>query len=98
MSDRWQVQDTSAHVLFRAWADGAIAYQIVSGETHLLDSISALVLLRLQEGSAPFSDLIRLAGPLALPAGVTQSELSAWLETVVLPALHGLGLIEPVDR
>ncbi|MES1981068.1 MAG: HPr-rel-A system PqqD family peptide chaperone [Pseudomonadota bacterium] len=94
MNMRWRaLPELNLHA--RAWDDEFVVYNSLSGDTHLLGSAAAQILLMLQQ--AP-SDAIALAESLA-PRLQLESELDEELAeqiTHLLSDLHTLALIEPI--
>ncbi|MBS3934992.1 MAG: HPr-rel-A system PqqD family peptide chaperone [Sulfuritalea sp.] len=77
--------------LKRTWDDGCVVYVVDSGETHLLSSACALLLERLESGSASLRVLSDEF--LSLSDDLTQEELSGLLEDIIR-SLRKIGLIE----
>jgi PqqD family protein of HPr-rel-A system len=91
-SETWRVCG-SGRFQWRSWADEFVVYDEVSGDTHLLDSITACALRKLQEQPASLGDLAdHVTSHLSLQE---PAELHDYLDDV-LGKLHRLDLIEPV--
>lgn len=52
----WQLKDREA-LSMRAWEDGCVVYQAISGDTHYLTGLASLIFLRLAEGPATLDQL-----------------------------------------
>jgi PqqD family protein of HPr-rel-A system len=86
----WQLSQ-GCQFQWRSWSDEHVVYNEASGDTHLLDTITASALRNLQEQPASFIELKeRLASSLSLD---NTEELSAYLNEV-LSNLRRLDLIE----
>ena len=91
---QWRVlSDLALHI--RSWDDEFVVYNSLSGDTHLLGSVAAHILLKLQQ--AP-SDAIVLAESLApqLQAGIEMDNELVDQITRLLEDLHTLALVEPI--
>lgn len=91
---QWRaLPDPALHV--RSWDDEFVVYNSLSGDTHLLGSAAAHILLKLQQ--AP-SDAIVLAESLApqLQAGMEMENELVDQITRLLEDLHTLALVEPI--
>jgi len=87
------MSDLALH--FRCWDDEFVVYNNLSGDTHLLGSAAAQILLKLQQ--AP-SDAIALAESLA-PQLQAEMEIDKELVDQIsrlLADLHTLALAEPI--
>jgi PqqD family protein of HPr-rel-A system len=94
MNMQWRaLPDSALHV--RSWEDEFVVYNSLSGDTHLLGSAAAQILLKLQQ--AP-SDAVALAQSLAtqLQSEIEMDQELAAQITLLLTDLHTLALIEPV--
>ena len=80
---------------WRAWGEESIVYDAASGDTHLLDPLSAEVLKALERSSMATAQLAELLG--ARLESVPEGELSSHI-SALLPRLHDLGLIESVPQ
>lgn len=78
----------------RAWDDEFVVYNNLSGDTHLLGSAAAQVLLKLQQGP---SDAITLARSLALllQVEIMDESLAPQIEKL-LADLNALALVEQI--
>ena len=54
---KWRVRSDQA-LHFRSWGGEFIVYNSLSGDTHLLDSVAAQILLRLQQVPSDFISLV----------------------------------------
>ena len=92
-SGRWVVSK-DAPLIWRSWDDGEyVVYSATTGDTHLLNEVTAEVLRQLERSDLEFSDLARKA---AKSLGV---ELDPQLESHVaglLSYLDQIGLVEAV--
>ena len=84
-----------APLIWRSWDDDEyVVYSTASGDTHLINHVTAEVLRQLERSDLPFSDLVRK---------VTESlgiELNPKIETYVarlVTYLDQIGLVEPVS-
>lgn len=78
---------------FRSWGDEFIVYNSLSGDTHLLGSVAAQILLRLQK--AP-SDFMSLAESLT---SLLQTEMMGeQLEPQLVNILEDLNAIALIER
>ncbi len=78
---------------FRSWGDEFIVYNSLSGDTHLLGSVAAQILLRLQQ--AP-SDFMSLAESLT---SLLQTEMMGeQLEPQLVNILEDLNAIALIER
>lgn len=86
------MSDQSLH--FHSWNDEFVVYNNLSGDTHLLGSAAAQVLLKLQHGP---SDAITLARSLAslLQVEMMDESLAPQIEKL-LADLNALDLIEQI--
>lgn len=94
---QWRaLSDLALH--FRSWDDEFVVYNSLSGDTHLLGSAAAQVLLKLQQ--AP-SDAVALAESLT-PQFQARMEMEKMDKELVdqitrlLEDLHTLALVEPI--
>ena len=89
---KWRViSDQALH--FRSWGDELIVYNSLSGDTHLLGSAAAQILLRLQQ--VP-SDFISLAESLT---SVLQTEMMGEpLEPQLVNLLADLNALALIER
>jgi PqqD family protein of HPr-rel-A system len=89
---KWRViSDQALH--FRSWGDEFIVYNCLSGDTHLLGSAAAQILLRLQQ--AP-SDVISLAESLT---SLSQTEMMGEpLEPQLVNLLADLNVLALIER
>ncbi len=80
-----------ASLHWRCWNDEWAVFDVGSGQTHQLDTLTAVTLMMLEAHPAGLPDLVsRLAQELLLPGDQTlQAALAA-----VLARLQGAGLIE----
>ena len=79
----------------RVWGDEFLVYNAGSGDTHLLDSLSAKVLEALEESSLSTSQLAEL---LRVKAGSGSEQDLSFHLSGLLPKLHDLGLIESLPQ
>jgi PqqD family protein of HPr-rel-A system len=89
---KWRMRsDRALH--FRSWGDEFIVYNSLSGDTHLLGSVAAQILLRLQQ--AP-SDFMSLAESLT---SLLQTEMMGeQLEPQLVNILEDLNAIALIER
>lgn len=89
---KWKViSDQALH--FRSWGDELIVYNSLSGDTHLLGSVAAQILLRLQQ--VP-SDFISLAESLT---SLLQTEMMGEpLEPQLVNILEDLNALALIER
>lgn len=89
---KWSVRSDQA-LDFRSWGDEFIVYNSFSGDTHLLGSVAAQILLRLQH--VP-SDLISLAESLT---SLLQTEMMGEpLEPQLVNLLADLSALALIER
>ncbi|MDP1896712.1 MAG: HPr-rel-A system PqqD family peptide chaperone [Sulfurimicrobium sp.] len=87
----WRV--ISAHALhFRSWEDGFIVYNSLSGDTHLLGSSAAHVLLKFQETPANAALLASSLAPLM------QAEMDEEFVSQIDQLLADLGNLALIER
>ena len=87
---KWRlISDQALH--FRSWEDEFVVYNSLSGDTHLLGSTAARILLKLQQ--AP-SNSTTLAESLAPPLHAERDEEFAAQVEHILADLDTLALIE----
>lgn len=88
---KWKTRsDQSLYV--RSWGDEVVVYDGLSGDTHLLDSVAAKILLRLQHAPSDVGSLARSFGPL-LQTERSDESLESWLDNI-LADLNAIALIE----
>jgi PqqD family protein of HPr-rel-A system len=80
-------------LLWRSWESEHIVYNTGSGDTHLVDSISALLLKSLEPGPLSEEDLASLVRH---RVASDSHQDAATFARQLLEQFHALGLIEPV--
>jgi PqqD family protein of HPr-rel-A system len=82
-----------ARLLWRRWADEFVVYNDASGDTHLFEEVSGILLQRIAEGPADFESLRALA---AETLGVAADDIDPATIDQVIDELHRLGLVDRV--
>ena len=77
---------------WRTWGESSVVFNQASGDTHLLDSVAAEVLERLETRSASIDELCERFRELMEPPPDTDHDLSPHIQTLVAK-LEDLGLI-----
>lgn len=88
---KWRVRSERA-LHFHSWGDEFIVYNSLSGDTHLLGSVAAQILLRLQQAPSDFMSLAELLTSL-LQTEMMGEQLEPQLVNI-LEDLNALALIE----
>ncbi len=88
---RWGLSDDVA-LLWKSWDEEVIVFNLASGQTHLLDALSAEVLRELERRPRTLSELATL---LAEHYGLEPAELGDRLDGIC-HRFDDLGLAEPV--
>jgi PqqD family protein of HPr-rel-A system len=84
-----------AKVIFKHWSDGVVVFNVDSGNTHLLNPVTARILKTFAEQPA---DVVQLARHLASQDDIdADDELIAELEKVLIQ-LDEMGLIESASQ
>jgi PqqD family protein of HPr-rel-A system len=89
----WRVT-RGCELRWRRWDDEHLVYNCGSGDTHLLDSISAEILKKIGAGPASPAELVVWLSGRTAPDSFP--EVSAYIADL-LRQLHSLGLIEEVE-
>jgi PqqD family protein of HPr-rel-A system len=79
----------------KAWADDVVVFNIVSGTTHLLNSVAAKILSVLKEQSSSEQEV---SEKIAAENQIDSDKEILERVQPVLNTLNDLGLIEPVSR
>ena len=88
----WRLRrDADLH--WRQWGDQHVVFHPASGDTHLLNDVTAELLRRLDEGPADLDALLQVASRDSAPVA---DDLSARIERL-LEWFDDLGLIEVAD-
>ncbi|MES2152902.1 MAG: HPr-rel-A system PqqD family peptide chaperone [Pseudomonadota bacterium] len=87
---KWQLID-GQQLQHRSWDDDCVAYNNLSGDTHLLNSTAMFLLLALQAGPA---DLPELAAAVRAEFEVDPDVVLEDQLATLLSELHSLSLIE----
>ncbi|MDI6749830.1 MAG: HPr-rel-A system PqqD family peptide chaperone [Pseudomonadota bacterium] len=86
--------DRTGRFLVKSWEDEAVAYDVLSGDTHLLDPLSLAVLVYLSDSVRPREEIVRhLASSFELPI----DEHSRDYIHATLTRLETVGLLELRD-
>lgn len=89
---RWRVNPT-VQLHWRDWGDASVAFEAISGETHLFDPLAAAVMACIEGGETSREALVAtLAGDLEL----TDNHTLSVAVCEVLDRLKKLGWITPV--
>lgn len=89
---KWRVRSDQA-LHFRSWGDELIVYNSLSGDTHLLGSVAAQILLRLQHVPSDFKSLAESLTPLL------QTEMMGEpFEPQLIDLLADLNALALIDR
>jgi PqqD family protein of HPr-rel-A system len=83
----------NATIYWQTWDDDCIVFNSVSGQTHLLDPVPALLLRQVDEGCSDRELLLN--GTARLLDIELSTETRAWLDQA-LKQLDDAGLIEPI--
>lgn len=82
-----------ANLHWRDFGDEWVVFDVASGQTHCLDGVSAVVLMRLQDGPTNVDGLAEFVCSL----GPERSEALNLQITDIVLQLQSIGLIAPTD-